>query len=42
MTTTDELRDILNWPLMKSLQGQVCTKDELPVGKNLNRPKPLS
>ena len=33
MTTTDELRDILNWPLMKSLHGQVCAKDELPVGK---------
>ena len=33
MTTTDELRDILNRPLMKSLHGQVCPKDELPVGK---------
>ena len=33
MTTTDELRDILNWPLMKSLHGQVCAKDKLPVGK---------
>ena len=33
MTTTGELRDILNCPLMKSLHGQVCAKDELPVGK---------
>ena len=33
MTTTDELRDNLNWPLLKSLHGQVCAKDELPVGK---------
>ena len=33
MTTTDELRAILNWPLLKSLHGQVCAKDELPVGK---------
>ena len=33
MTTTDKLRDILNWPLLKSLHGQVCDKDELPVAK---------
>ena len=33
MTITDELRDILNCPLMKSLHGQVCAKEELPVGK---------
>ena len=39
MTTTDELRDILNWPLMKSLQRQVCAKDELPVGKKPSQAK---
>ena len=33
MPTTDKLRAILNWPLLKSLHGQVCAKDELPVVK---------
>ena len=39
MATRDELRAILNWPLLKSLHGQVCAKDELPVGKKLLQAK---